>query len=94
MLLLGLIAAIGAFAIGVIMTTKADTVYPFAPTKPSASDTLTTAADTVFPDASWSVAVLTRLSDVEDLLDYLEMHNVAEREVRVLEDNCFRVRWK
>jgi hypothetical protein len=42
----------------------------------------------------WQVAVLANLSQVEDLLDSLESHGVAEREVVTLGGNCFAVRWR
>ena len=94
MLLFSLIAAFAALTAGVVMSKKPGTVYPFAPTKPSAADTVAACADTVFADEGWSVVTLNRLSDVEDLLDSLEAHHVAEREVRVMGNNSFRVRWK
>ena len=95
MLPLALLAATAAATAGVVMTQpKPGTVYPFAPVKPSAADTLAAAADTVFADDGWSVVTLNRLSDVEDLLDSLEAHRVGEREVRVMGNSSFRVRWK
>ena len=94
MLPLALLAATVAATAGVVMTQpKPGTVYPFAPATPSAADTLV-AADTVFADEGWSVVTLSRLCDVEDLLDSLEAHQVCEREVRVMGNDRFRVRWK
>ncbi len=93
MLPLALLAATAAATAGVVMTQKPGTVYPFAPVKPTAADTLV-AADTVFADDGWSVVTLNRLCDVEDLLDSLEAHQVCEREVRVVGNSSFRVRWK
>jgi hypothetical protein len=94
-LLLSLAAAVTVAAVGVVaMSNKQGTVYPFAPAKPTIADTLTSDAETVFVDDGWSVATLTRLCDVEDLLDCLEAQNFAQREVRVLGNDCFRVRWK
>ena len=95
MLPLALLAATVAATAGVVMSQpKPGTVYPFAPSKPSSADTIAADADTVFADNGWSVVVLNRLSDVEDLLDSLEAHQVCEREVRVVGNNNFRVRWK
>ena len=94
MLPLALLAATAAATAGVVMTQKPGTVYPFAPVKPSAADTLAADADTVFADDGWSVVTLSRLSEVEDLLDSLEAHQVGEREVRVMGNSSFRVRWK
>jgi hypothetical protein len=96
MFLLTLASAAVVAAVGVVaMSKKPGTVYPFAPVKPTAADTITSvAADTVFADEGWSVATLTRLSEVEDLLDSLEAHGIREREVRVMGNSSFRVRWK
>jgi hypothetical protein len=95
MLPLALLAVTAAATAGVVMTLqKPGTVYPFAPVKPSAADTLAADAETVFADDGWSVVTLNRLSDVEDLLDSLEAHQVVEREVRVMGNSSFRVRWK
>jgi hypothetical protein len=46
------------------------------------------------PVASWQIATLTTLSEVEDLLDCLEAHDVGEREVIALDNNRFAVRWR
>ena len=94
MLPLALLAATAAATAGVVMTQKPGTVYPFAPVKPSTADTLAADAETVFADDGWSVVTLSRLSEVEDLLDSLEAHQVGEREVRVMGNSSFRVRWK
>lgn len=91
-----LLLATGVVAVAgvVAMSQKAGTVYPFAPVQPTAADTLSAGVDTVFADEGWSVITLTSLSDVEDLLDSLEARNVAQREVRVMGNSSFRVRWK
>lgn len=95
MLLMTLLATFVVAIIGVAAMTKhPGIVYPFAPAKRTVADTLTADADTVFADDGWSVATVSRLSEVEDLLDCLEAHSVREREVRVLGNNSFRVRWK
>lgn len=95
MLPLALLTATAAVTAGVVMSQpKPGTVYPFAPVTPSSADTIAAGVDTVFADDGWSVVTLDRLSDVEDLLDSLEAHQVCEREVRVIGNNSFRVRWK
>ncbi len=79
----------------VMILQKTGSVSPFAPVKRSAADTLVADSETAFTDADgWSVVTLNRLCDVEDLLDSLEAHRVSEREVRVVGDSSFRVRWK
>ena len=42
----------------------------------------------------WQTATLHSLADVEDLLDSLESHGVASREVTVVNNSTFAVRWK
>ena len=41
----------------------------------------------------WMSAELTRLCDVEDLLDWLEMHGVTEKELHTESQSRFVVRW-
>lgn len=92
LLVLGLV---GLATAGMVALRKpAGTVYPFAPTTPTAADTLTAAGDTVLADDGWQSVTLARLSDVEDLLDSLEAHHVRHREVRCLGNNAFCVRWR
>lgn len=96
MLILCLIGAAVALSVRVAAVGKPiGTVYPFAPSTPDpVADTVAAAADTVFADDGWQVATLTSLSEVEDLLDSLEARHFAQREVRTLGNNCFRVRWR
>lgn len=42
----------------------------------------------------WSLATMHDLTDAEDLLDYLEAHGVADRELVVLGNSAFAVRWR
>jgi hypothetical protein len=93
LLVLGTVAI--ATAAVVVVTKPAGTVYPFAPTAPDpVADTVAVAADTVFADDGWQVATLTSLSEVEDLLDSLEVRHIAQREVKTLGNSTFRVRWR
>jgi hypothetical protein len=46
----------------------------------------------VQPD--WHVATVAALSDAEELLDTLESHGYAERELVVMSNSCFAVRWR
>lgn len=92
-----LLLAAGVVAVAgvVAMSQKAGTVYPFAPVAPpTAADTIAAEVDTVFTDDGWTVITLTSLSEVEDLLDSLEAQKVAQREMRVMGNSSFRVRWK
>ncbi len=81
-------------------------VDPFAPASPAtdpSADTISGGGSlvrTAFapPSAAgatgWQVATLSSLSDVEDLLDSLEVHGVRDREVVTVTDDQFAVRWK
>lgn len=42
----------------------------------------------------WSLTTVTALSDAEELLDVLEMKGFAERELVVMGNSCFAVRWR
>lgn len=91
-----LVTGLGVVVFGaVVMLKPSSVVYPFAPRKvdPSA-DTMAGEAETVFADDGWTVITLTSLSEVEDLLDCLEAQKFAQREVRVMGNSRFRVRWK
>ena len=48
----------------------------------------------VFLDGEWTLTTRTSLTQVEDLLDWLEAQGVSEREVLVLGDNSFAIRWR
>ena len=93
-----------AMTVAAVAVTRQDvlhpaTVNPFAPgiADPSA-DTLQNdqaMVQTVMaPVHDWEVATFADLTQVEDLLDSLEAHGVATREVIAVTDHCFAVRWK
>lgn len=42
----------------------------------------------------WQLTTVSALSDAEDLLDYLEARGYAERELVVLGNSTFAVRWR
>lgn len=42
----------------------------------------------------WQLTTVTNLSEAEDLLDSLEAHGFTERELVVLGNSCFAVRWR
>ncbi len=44
--------------------------------------------------ADWNLTAVAALCDAEDLLDILEKQGVAERELVVLGNSCFAVRWR
>lgn len=57
------------------------------------------AADTLPPASrptgtEWQLATVTDLTAAEELLDCLENQGFAERELVVLGDQCFAVRWR
>jgi hypothetical protein len=42
----------------------------------------------------WQLTTVSALHDAEELLDVLEFQGVAERELVVLGNSCFAVRWR
>ena len=46
------------------------------------------------PKPEWHMATLHSLTEVEDLLDSLEAHGIATREVTAVNSGTFAVRWK
>jgi hypothetical protein len=42
----------------------------------------------------WNLTAVTALCDAEEMLDYLEMKGYPERELLVLGDSSFAVRWR
>lgn len=44
--------------------------------------------------ADWGMATLTTLAEAEDVLDWAENHGFAERELVVLGNSSFAVRWR
>lgn len=63
---------------------------PTAETLPHSSDV----AQTTAPGKPWQTRTLTNLWQVEDLLDNLEACGVEEREVHILGESTFAVRWR
>jgi hypothetical protein len=60
-----------------------------------AADTLPTGGDARKPASTeWQLATLNDLTAAEELLDCLENQGFAERELVVLGDSCFAVRWR
>lgn len=46
------------------------------------------------PRADWQLATVTNLTEAEDMLDSLEAHGCEDRELVVLGNSCFAVRWR
>ena len=44
--------------------------------------------------ADWQLTAVTDLTDAEELLDCLENQGIEERELLVLGNSCFAVRWR
>ena len=68
-----------------------NTVVGFA--DPSA-DTLTTGHHASSTRTDWRLTTVTALCEAEELLDVLEYQGYAERELVVLGNSCFAVRWR
>jgi hypothetical protein len=98
---------IGVGAVSVVYATavraglpEPGTVNPFAGSTATdpAADTLSTSSEvekTTPPlGVAWQTKTLTNLRQVEDLLDCLEAHGVHERDVQILGESTFLVRWR
>lgn len=86
-----------AYAMAVRPALRPVPIGPFAPgTADPSADTLSgqVQVSTVFAADDWQTVTLSRLTEVEDLLDTLEAHHVTEREVQTLGNAAFRVRWR
>jgi hypothetical protein len=62
-----------------------------------ASETLSTApssAPTGAPCSEWQLTTVSDLSDAEELLDVLENQGIVERELVILGNSTFAVRWR
>jgi hypothetical protein len=60
-----------------------------------ASETLASGRHVVpMTRTDWQLTTVSALSDAEELLDVLECQGYAERELVVLGNSCFAVRWR
>jgi hypothetical protein len=89
------LVAVGTFAVVAIAATTrtAPDTAELAPVHPATS----IGTDTVLPVRSadgWQVKVLKSLSDVEAFLDQLEHCRITEREMLILANDSFAVRWR
>jgi len=105
-----LLIAVGVFAIAVMTSVTAVMITATRPASETVSsfgavgvgcpsaDTLSNAGiDTVLPirrTDEWRVTTLNSLTEVESFMDYLENNRVSEREMHVLSNNSFAIRWK
>lgn len=98
-----LVTGLAAVLCGVLLVVAtrpellAGMVQPFAPSANPADDTLSEQAmvSTVLTDdGGWKVVTLSRLCDVEELLDCLEASGCVDREVHTFGNSTFAVRWK
>ncbi len=103
--MLSILLGFGVLSVAYAMAVRAgvlepETVNPF--TSPATSDpaaeTLHDAADVVQTTAPvgtpWHTKTLSNLRQVEDLLDCLEASGVEDREVHILGESTFAVRWR
>ncbi len=61
----------------------------------SAADTKAANPSTAEPTPTeWHLVTVSALHEAEELLDCLEAHGFAERELLVLSNSCFVVRWR
>jgi hypothetical protein len=89
------LVAVGAFAVAAIAATTrtAPDTAELAPVNPGTG----IGPDTVLPARpadGWQVQTLASLSDVEAFLDHLEHCRITEREMIILSNATFAVRWR
>jgi hypothetical protein len=72
------------------------TVDPYATPLPSdpAADTLPTGHCEVTLNGDWQTVELNRLCDVEEFLDALEVQGIQHREMSIVGNDKFVVRWR
>ncbi len=92
-------AAVLAVPAMYVLTTKSD-VHAVLAGQGTAVGLADPAADTVAGGqrtpsrTEWQLTTVSDLTAAEDLLDSLEAHGYAERELVVLGNSCFAVRWR
>jgi|SRR5579872_2440084 len=59
-----------------------------------AADTMIGNGTSTSLKSDWNLTTVNALCDAEDFLDHLEMQGHAERELLVLGNSCFAVRWR
>lgn len=85
-----------------MVATRSSAAHPALVTDNTAVGLRDAATDTLVggspmsPAAStdWQLTTVDDLSSAEDLLDCLEANGIAERELIVLGNSCFAVRWR
>jgi hypothetical protein len=93
-------AAVTAVAITATSRPAAEVVSPYGDVGLGcpAADTLNAyGTETELPQRNtdgWRVTTLHSLADVESFMDYLENHNVSDRELHIVTGNSFAVRWR
>ena len=60
----------------------------------SSAETLVGNGSSMQARAEWQLTTVDDLTDAEDLLDSLEAHGYHNRELVVLGNSCFAVRWR
>lgn len=60
----------------------------------SSAETLVGNGSSMQARAEWQLTTVDDLTDAEDLLDSLEAHGYDNRELVVLGNSCFAVRWR
>lgn len=103
--MMSILLGFGVMSVAYAMAVRAGvlepgTVNPFTTTPPvdPAAETVNGASDLVQTTAPvgkpWQTKTLANLRQVEDLLDSLEAHGFGEREVHILGESTFAVRWR
>lgn len=96
---------VAGFAVAVtavhVFATKAESVESLAG-ETTLANSADPAAETLASDrpfvpaqrSDWQLTTVSALSEAEELLDVLECQGVTERELVILGNSCFAVRWR
>lgn len=95
-----LVLAAAALSLAAVYSGRGGVFAPAA--RPATDDTAETLAGSATgvltvlnpPHTDWHMVTLHSLSEVEALLDSLEAHGIAAREVTAVSNDTFTVRWK
>jgi hypothetical protein len=97
-IMLLLVGAVVVLAVASVVATRPDDVLIGEATVVGlgdpAADTMSGSQPQQQARTEWQLTTVTDLTDAEDLLDCLEAQGFKERELVVLGNSCFAIRWR
>jgi hypothetical protein len=99
--LLAIGAMIALTSVYAVATRTAEMVDPVVTTETTvvglsdpAAETLSGDTKTPVPQGEWQLATLNSLREAEELLDCLERQGFQERELVLMSNSCFAIKWR